>query len=97
MTDETPTNRPNNQLHDRQLSLTFYTPASRADGSVMLTPQTPGARVTLREAMQRLGLSAYSVRQLIHQGCLQSERPTPHKTYILAESLEAYIRNKTAF
>lgn len=89
--NKTTTNPQEEKYGDRQYWLTFFTSIPQGDGSVVLKPQKPTARVTIRQAAKILGISGDGVRRLIHKGILQIERPTPHKTYVLAESLEAHL------
>jgi hypothetical protein len=78
---------------DRQYWLTFFTSIPQGDGSVVLRPQKPVPRVTILQAAKVLGISDDGVRRLIQKGILQIERPTPHKTYVLTESLDTHLRH----
>jgi hypothetical protein len=82
-----------------QLWLTFYTPGPQPNGDVLLKQQTirPSNKVTVKQAARIMGISDDGVRRLIDCGALAIERPTPHKTLVLVESLEAHRqRTRTA-
>ena len=82
-----------------QLWLTFYTPVPQPNGDVLLKQQTirPSNKVTVKQAARIMGISDDGVRRLIDCGALAIERPTPHKTLVLVESLEAHRqRTRTA-
>jgi len=74
-----------------QLALAFEaTMTPRGDGSYVVVPGRPVARLTVVAAARELGCSKWTVYRLRDAGHLEAERPSPHKTLILAESLRKH-------
>jgi hypothetical protein len=59
----------------------------RGDGTFIVTPGKPMQRLTVTAAARELGCSIWTVYRLRDSGHLEAERPSPHKTLILAESI----------
>lgn len=73
-----------------QMVFSGATTIPRGDGSYIVSPGRPVQRLTVAAAARELGCSTATVYRLRDAGCLKAERISPHKTLILAESLQAH-------
>ncbi len=51
-------------------------------------------RLTVTEAAREIGVSERSTRRLIERGELPAYRPTPHKVFVFASDLDAFIESR---
>jgi len=73
-----------------QIFLSFFSQVPQGDGSILLRPQKPVQKVTVRNAAKVLGVSVHSVYRSIREGHLLTERPRPRKILVLVESLQQH-------
>jgi len=74
--------------------MTFQpTVTPQGDGSFVIRPGKPVAKLTLRQAAKRAGCSRTTIYRLYNTGILKGDRPSPRKIFIFADSLEQHLTN----